>query len=53
MDLQTLSDRTEIIDLISRYNKASIYSERLRGYIVFRWPIINILIGFTKWNNNK
>jgi len=27
MDLQTLSDREEIVDLISRDNKASIYCD--------------------------
>ena len=31
MDLQTLSDREEIIDLISTYNKASFYCD-LKGY---------------------
>lgn len=31
MDLQTLSDRAEIIDLIARYNKASFYCD-VRGY---------------------
>ena len=31
MDLQTLSDRAEIIDLISKYNKASFYCD-VKGY---------------------
>jgi hypothetical protein len=31
MDLQTLSDRAEIIDLIARYNKASFYCD-IEGY---------------------
>ena len=31
MDLQTLSDRAEIIDLISAYNKASFYCD-VKGY---------------------
>lgn len=31
MDIQTLSDHTEIIDLIARYNKASFYCD-LKGY---------------------
>jgi len=31
MDLQTLSDREEIVDLISRYNKASFYCD-VKGY---------------------
>ena len=31
MDLQTLSDRAEIVDLISKYNKASFYCD-VKGY---------------------